>query len=114
MWLLTRNLTPGEVRTCKLSRQMIIYGDYYYQNSDDPKMYVKATEYHRLKRQQKINAFDYSKLGQAQSELEYRQMMMRAQSDFLTATILDDEIIKNGVIESQSLDGREVTTNIEE
>jgi hypothetical protein len=103
MLVLTRNLTPGEVRTCKLSRKMIVYGDFYYQDTEDPKLYIKATEYHKLKKQEKINAFDYSKLEQAQSEKEYRQYMIQAQQEYLTATILSKEICINGEIENTEL-----------
>lgn len=103
MLLLARNLTPGEVRTCRLSRKMIVYGDYYYQDTEDKNLYIKATEYHKLEKQAKIDAFDYSKLEQAQSEKEYRDYMVRAQQEYLTSTILSKEIIKNGEIQNTDL-----------
>jgi hypothetical protein len=105
MWLLTRNLTPGEVRTCKLSGKMIVYGDYYYQDSDDASIYIKATEYHKYEKDQKAQTFDYSELEKAQSELEYSAMMKRAQKEYLAATILKDKIFKNGTIQESAING---------
>jgi hypothetical protein len=105
MWLLCRNLTPGEVRTCKLSRQMIIYGDYYYQDSENPKIYVKATELHKFEKAERERSFDYSKLHEAQNQYEYREMLIRAQEEYLAHTILGDKIVKNGTIQEMSING---------
>lgn len=105
MWLLTRNLTPGEVRTCKLSRKQIIYGDYYYQNSDDPNEYVLASEYRRYEWNERERSFDYSKLEQAQNEREYTFYMIQAQQEFLANTILREKIVKNGCIQEMGING---------
>lgn len=105
MWLLTRNLTPGEVRTCKLSRKQIIYGDYYYQDSDDPHIYVLASELHRYEKMERERSFDYSKLEQAQNEREYTEYMIQAQQEFLANTVLRTKIVKNGCIQEMSIDG---------
>ena len=105
MWLLTRNLTPGEVRTCKLSGAMIVYGDYYYQDSEDPKIYIKATEYHKYEKQERERSFDYSELQRCQNEYEYTQMMKRAQQEYLASTILKDKIFKNGTIQDSAING---------
>lgn len=112
MWLLTRNLTPGEVRTCKLSRKMIVYGDYYYQDSDDPNIYIKATEYHKHEKMERERSFDYSQLEKAQNEREYKEMLIRAQQEYLDATILQDKIIKNGDIQESCINGSPVKTDV--
>lgn len=103
MLILQRNLTPGEVRTCKLSGNMIIYGDYYYQDLDDPNMYVLAREYNKLKEQRERETFDYSLLEKAQSEKEYREYLKMAEQEFLTQNILNMEIAKGGTIENSVL-----------
>lgn len=103
MWLLTRNLTPGEVRTCKLSRQMIIYGDYYYQDSEDPHLYVKASELHKFEKQERERRFDYSLLQKAQSEQEYRAMLIQAQQEYLAHNVLHNQILRNGTIQDSAI-----------
>jgi hypothetical protein len=108
MWLLTRNLTPGEVRTCKLSRQPIIYGDYYLQDSDNPNIYVKFSEFKKYEKQERERAFDYSLLEQAENETEYKQLLIQAQQEYLASTILGDKIISNGVIQDTIINGKSV------
>lgn len=100
MLVLYRNLTPGEVRTCKLSGKMIVYGDYYYQDTEDSSLYIKATEYHKLEKERKEQTFDYTLLAQAQNEKEYREYLSRAEKEYLTETILDNPVIKNGQIQN--------------
>lgn len=103
MLILNRNLTPGEVRTCKLSGEMIIYGDYYYQDTDDPNLYIKASEYHKLKREEEERKFDYSLLEQAKNELEYKNYLQRAEQQLLSETILKKEILVNGKVKNISI-----------
>jgi hypothetical protein len=103
MLVLQRNLTPGEVRTCKLTGQMIVYGDYYYQDTDDPNLYVLAREYNKLKRQIEEETFDYTLLEKAQNEKEYREYLKMAEQEYLNDNILSMEIAKNGQIENSIL-----------
>lgn len=104
MLILNRNLTPGEVRTCKLSNEMIIYGDYYYQDTEDCNLYIKASAYHKLKKEEEARKFKYSLLEQAQNEIEYKEYLKRAEQELLTATILKKEILVNGDIRNISIE----------
>ena len=103
MLVLTRNLTPWEVRTCKLSGMPIIYGDYYYQDTEDPNLYIKATEYHKLEEEKKRDAFDYSELEKLENAEDYKQYMMKAEREFLADNILNKKIIKNGTIKDSGI-----------
>ena len=100
MLILTRNLTPGEVRTCKLSGTPIIYGDFYYQDTENPDLYIKKTEYDKLEEEKKRNEFDYSMLENLESQEEYAQYMKEAERQYLQNNILNHKIIKNGIIEN--------------
>lgn len=103
MLVLARNLTPYEVRTCKLSGEKIIYGDYYYQDTEDPNLYIKKSAYDRFDREQKENKFDYSKLEQLESQAEYEQYLKQAEQEYLANNILKHKIIKNGTIVNAEL-----------
>ena len=103
MLMLQRNLTPGEVRTCKLSGKMIVYGDFYYQDTENPNYYVKATEYNKLKKENRERSFDYSRLENAETQAEYQQYLIEAQMEFLNQNILNQEIIHNGQIQNDKL-----------
>ena len=103
MLILNRNLTPGEVRTCKLSGEMIVYGDFYYQDTEDPNFYVLAREYNKLKKEREKERFDYSLLEKAQSEKEYKEYLKRAEREYLKDNILDMPIIENGVIKNSAI-----------
>lgn len=92
MLVLKRMIYPYEVLKCKMSDKFIVYGDYYYEDDEDPKLIISAVEYNKLKREAKIESFDYSLLAKAQSQKEYRELVKRAQRDYLRATILDKPI----------------------
>ena len=104
MLILHRSLQPWEVRTCKISGDMINYGDYYYESTIDGS-YISADTYHKLKREREEERFDYTLLNQAMNEEEYRDYIKRAESEYLTQTILDEPLIKNGRIE---IDGESI------
>lgn len=104
MLILKRMIYPYEVLKCKMSDSLIVYGDFYYEDDEDPRIIVKATEYNKLKKEAREAAFDYSLLQKAQNEKEYREMVKRAQRDYLNATILDRPIFDQGHCKSHGLE----------
>lgn len=96
MLILKRMIYPYEVLKCKMTDEMIVYGDFYYEDDEDSSIIVKATAYNKLKKEAKERSFDYSLLQKAQNEKEYREMVKRAQKDYLYATILDRPIFDQG------------------
>lgn len=98
MLILNRNLQPYEVMTCKLTGKMIVYGDYYYEDTDDNTV-VLAREYHKLKQKAVENKPEFQEqLNKAKSEQEYKNMLIEAERAFLNETILDREIAHNGSV----------------
>lgn len=95
MLQLKRMTVPYEVLKCSMTGKLIIYGDYYYEDDVDH-VIISAIEYKRKQQEKKNEMFDYSLLEQAQSEKEYRQIMQRAQRDYLNATILDRPVYDQG------------------
>lgn len=95
MLILKRMIHPYEVRKCKISNEFIVYGDYYYEDDVDGTI-VKLTVYNKLKKEAKVESFDYTLLAHAQNQKEYRELVKRAERDFLRATILDRPIFDQG------------------
>ena len=97
MLMLHRMVDPFEVRKCDVSGEMIVYGDFYYEDTDDG-VTVKATVYKKLKDEMENNRFDRTLLNKAQSDAEYKKMMQKAEQEYLKASILDRPIMKNGMV----------------
>lgn len=98
MLILNRNLQPYEVMTCRLTGKMIVYGDYYYEDTDDNTV-VLAREYHKLKDKAIQNKPEFQEaLNKAKSEQAYKKMLADAEKAFLNETILDKEIAHNGQV----------------
>lgn len=95
MLILKRMIYPYEVLKCHMTGEMIVYGDFYYEDDED-KTIVKATAYNKLKKEAREMSFDYSLLQKAQNQKEYNEMVKRAQRDYLNATILDRPIFDQG------------------
>lgn len=98
-------LTPGEVRTCQMTGKKMIFGDWYYQDTENPNYYVRLTEYNKIMKNKKEQTFDYSLLDQAKSEAEYAEMLEESQKQYLYENILDVDIITNGDIEQREMKG---------
>lgn len=97
---------PYDIRKCAISGEPITYGQFYYEDDED-KTIVKFEVYKRIQQQARADRFDYSKLQQAKSEKEYREMIKRAQRDFLNATILDRPIAEKGKVYINGIDEKE-------
>lgn len=96
---------PFEVLKCKLSNEFIQYGDFYYEDDVDG-VIVKFEVYKKIQNEARDNAFDYSLLEKAQSEKEYKDMMIRAEKDYLNVSILDRQIAEKGQVFDTGLGNR--------
>ena len=90
---LKRVTQPFEWERCKISKEYIRYGDYYYYDDTDG-LIVKADVYNKLKRAKQEEEFDYSRLNQANSEREYDEIMREKEREYLTATLFDRTVDK--------------------
>ena len=96
MLVLKRMIYPYEVLKCKMSGKFIVYGDFYYEDDEDKNLIISAVEYNKIKKEAKLESFDYSLLAKAQNQKEYRELVKRAERDYLRATILDRPIFDQG------------------
>lgn len=103
MLILKRMIYPYEVLKCKVSGEFIVYGDFYYEDDVD-KTVVKATVYKKMQQEARDNAFDYSLLEKAHNQKEYREMVKRAEKDYLRATILDRPIFDQGHLKKNGVE----------
>lgn len=102
MLILNRMIHPFEVRTCRMTGEMIVYGDYFYEDDEDG-IVIKASEYKKLQKEAKKDAFDYTLLNQAKSEKEYKEIIKKAEQSYLKQSILDRKVCENGVIKDSGL-----------
>jgi hypothetical protein len=97
---LKRNGRFNELYKCDISGEFIPPGEYYYEDDDDG-FIVKADVYRKLKDEKIKKEFNYDKLNQAQSGMQYANLLRQAEKQYLTATIFDR------VLTSTLLTGRE-------
>lgn len=102
MLILKRNIWPYEVIKCRMSDELIVYGDYYYEDDDDG-LIVKATIYRKTLMDARKLAFDYTLLEQSKSEQEYKNAVKRAEKDYLRATILDRKVADQGEVRDANI-----------
>ena len=91
MLVLKRIQHFNEFIKCKVSDQVMMYGDFYYEDTDDG-LIVSATYYHELKKKKEEEEFDYTKLNNATSEKEYSELLKQAERELLEKTIFDRKI----------------------
>ena len=91
MLVLKRIQYFNECRTCRLTREPIVYGEYYYEDDEDG-MVVKASAYRDLRDKYKEDTFDNSRLEYALSEEDYKQQLILAEQEFLNADLMSRKI----------------------
>lgn len=104
MLILKRMIHPYEVMKCKVSGEFIVYGDFYYEDDEDKNVVVKATVYKKMQQEARDAAFDYSLLAKAQNQKEYKELVKRAERDYLRATILDRPIFDQGHVKRNGVE----------
>lgn len=94
MLVLKRNRYFNELYKCGISNELIGYGDWYYQDTDDG-LIVKATVYKRIKQEQEEKQFDYTKLNQLMSQRDYREALKEATREINYMDLLNRKVLDN-------------------
>lgn len=102
MLILNRMIHPFEVRKCQISGDLIVYGDFFYEDDEDG-LVVKATVYKDMQKKARDDKFDYTLLNKAQNEKEYKQLMKKAEQEYFASTILDRPILEKGEVHNDGV-----------
>lgn len=92
MLILKRIQYFNEFIKCHVSGKVMMYGDFYYEDTNDGSI-VDAVLYHKLKKTQETEVFDNSILNNATSEKEYTDRLKQVEQAYLQKTILYREIL---------------------
>lgn len=84
---LKRITLPYECIKCDITKEILVYGDYYYEDDVDG-LIVDFRYYYDMKQQKKIEQAQVN-IDRALTTQEYSQRMRNAERDFLTATVFD-------------------------
>ena len=93
MLQLKRITCTTDFMKCKASGEILMYGDFYYQDMDDPSIVIGARYYNNMKKQRKENQFDYTILNNAKSQKEYQDQLQKAEQEYLQSTMLNMPIL---------------------
>lgn len=93
MLQLKRITCPTDFMKCKASGEILMYGDFYYQDMNDPSIVIGARYYNNMKKQRKENQFDYTILNNAKSQKEYQDQLQKAEQEYLQSTMLNMPIL---------------------
>jgi hypothetical protein len=80
-----------DIKTCKVSGELISHGQFYYEDDTDG-VVVKASVYRDLKDKYAEDNFDNSRLERAQSEADYKTALRRYEQEFLSRDVLSRQI----------------------
>lgn len=78
----------NEFRTCDASGQVLMYGDFYYQDDETGKV-ISADYYNSLKKERQEAEFDYSRRDYYESDQEYQQALREKEQELLSNKVLD-------------------------
>ncbi len=81
----------NEFMRCHVSDQIMMYGDFYYEDDTDG-LIVSAKYYHELKKKKKEEEWDYTALNNFQSQKEYQEKLREAEKALFESTVLDREV----------------------
>lgn len=87
---LRRIIWPYEAMKCDVTKKILSYGDYYYEDDTDG-LIVDADYYHRRKQAEKLEEAA-RELPYAYDPETYRIKMRQAERDFLELTLMDREV----------------------
>ena len=76
---------------CKVSDQIMMYGDFYYEDDEDG-LIISAKYYHELQKKKKEEEFDYTTLNNAQSQKEYQEQLRQAERELFEASVLERKV----------------------
>lgn len=69
----------------------IMYGEWYYWDDEDG-LIVSVRTYNKMKEEKRRAEWDYSRLEEAQSEQEYRQMLQEHIREIQTESLLNRKV----------------------
>ncbi|MBP3199279.1 MAG: hypothetical protein J6N21_20095 [Butyrivibrio sp.] len=78
----------NEYLICKVSGEVMMYGDFYYEDDEDG-LIVSANYYHNLKKQKKEDNWDYSELNAFESQRDYAEALKEKERELFEKTVLN-------------------------
>ena len=87
MLYLKRITRFNEFLRCHVSDQIMMYGDFYYEDDEDG-LIVSAKYYHDLKKQKREDEWDYTELNNAESQKEYQERLHDAEKALFESEVL--------------------------
>lgn len=91
MLRLKRVVHFNEFLKCKVSGEVISYGDYYYEDDEDG-LIVKASVYKQLQREKQREKFDYSRIQKYDNYRDYKAALVDYEREFLAKTVLERKV----------------------
>ena len=85
---LKRVTSQYELIMCQVSKELITFGEYYYEDDEDG-LIVKATVYHEAEKKKAKDAFDKTKLENAKSFNDYKKALKKAEEELIKQTLAD-------------------------
>ena len=82
----------NEFLTCKVSRQIIGYGDFYFWDDTDPDFVVKASEWQTWREYWKYQDWDMKLLNGYTSDRDYHNQLLQIQRQLYVNTMDTDSI----------------------
>lgn len=93
-----------EILHCRISNQLIMYGDFYYQDMDDPTIIIKADVYKDMQRKARMEKFDYTELQKANDQRTYEEILRKAEREALINNVLNEPVLENGKVHENGID----------
>ena len=78
----------NEFRTCDASGQVLMYGDFYYQDDETGKV-ISADYYNSLKKERQEAELDYMSRDYCESYQRYQQSLLEKEHELLSNKVLD-------------------------
>lgn len=97
MLILKRVQTFNECEKDMITGDLITWGEYYFEDSDDGFIIGRST-YYNLKRKYDEEKFDYSRLEKADNERIYKDELEKAEREYNTATLFERKIYRGGKV----------------
>lgn len=86
----------NEFIRCHASDQIMMYGDFYYEDDEDG-FIVSAKYYNEIKKKAKEDKWDYSKLNYFTNDKEYQQALHEKEKELFTQSLLERKIYGNEI-----------------
>lgn len=89
MLILRRIINFNEFLVCKASGKIMMYGDFYYQDSDDPDIIIDAKYYHNQKLEEKKENWQFDSIRETHESLrDYQNELQETEREYLSSNML--------------------------